>query len=81
MISRQPPQIQGLLSGVPNDGMIILDLFSDVSPVYNRTQNYYGKQVRQFFFLYLRLFFAAVKNIDNAHYLSFSDSVHLVHAA
>ncbi|KJE88736.1 lysosomal alpha-N-acetyl glucosaminidase [Capsaspora owczarzaki ATCC 30864] len=36
-------RVQALLSGVPDDHMIILDLFSDVTPVWNRLESYYGK--------------------------------------
>ena len=38
-----PEQVMGLLSGVPDDKMIILDLFSDVFPVWNHHDSYYGK--------------------------------------
>ena len=37
------PQIEALLSGVPDDGMIILDLWSERYPVWNRTESYFGK--------------------------------------
>ncbi|MGZ3837466.1 MAG: alpha-N-acetylglucosaminidase [Flavisolibacter sp.] len=37
------PQIQALLKAVPNDKMIILDLWSEKNPVWNRTEAYYGK--------------------------------------
>lgn len=37
------PQIEALLSGVPDEGMIILDLWSERSPVWNRTNSYFGK--------------------------------------
>lgn len=37
------PQINGLLAGVPDDKMIILDLFSTAKPVWNRTNAYNGK--------------------------------------
>jgi alpha-N-acetylglucosaminidase len=36
-------QIKALLDAVPDNQMIILDLYSDVHPVYNRTDSYYGK--------------------------------------
>eukprot|EP01064_Diplonema_japonicum_P009889 TRINITY_DN17307_c0_g2_i1.p1 TRINITY_DN17307_c0_g2~~TRINITY_DN17307_c0_g2_i1.p1 ORF type:complete len:722 (+),score=146.96 TRINITY_DN17307_c0_g2_i1:36-2201(+) len=36
-------RIQAYLGSVPNDKMIILDLFSDVVPVYPKTQSYFGK--------------------------------------
>lgn len=39
----QPTQIKALLDGVPNDHMIILDLFTDEHPVWQRTNSYYGK--------------------------------------
>jgi alpha-N-acetylglucosaminidase len=39
----QPEQIQALLNAVPDDHMIILDLWSEVNPVWNRTDAYYGK--------------------------------------
>ncbi len=37
------PQIKALLSGVPDDQMLILDLWSERYPVWNRTKAYYGK--------------------------------------
>ena len=37
------PQIQALLSAVPDDKMLILDLWSERFPVWNRTHAYYGK--------------------------------------
>ena len=39
----QPEQIQAYLNGVPNDKMIILDLWGEEKPVWNRTDAYYGK--------------------------------------
>lgn len=39
----KPEQIQAYLNGVPNDGMIILDLWGEEKPVWNRTNAYYGK--------------------------------------
>jgi alpha-N-acetylglucosaminidase len=39
----QPQQIKALLDAVPDDRMIILDLFSENKPVWNRTEGYYGK--------------------------------------
>ncbi|MFB9863608.1 alpha-N-acetylglucosaminidase [Rufibacter immobilis] len=39
----QPTQIQALLNAVPNDKMIVLDLYSESKPVWNRTDAYYGK--------------------------------------
>ncbi|KAI0363473.1 alpha-N-acetylglucosaminidase [Pilatotrama ljubarskyi] len=38
-------RIEAYLGGVPgNDSMIILDLYSEAAPQWNRTQSYYGKQ-------------------------------------
>ena len=37
------PQIQALLGAVPDDGMVILDLWSERHPVWERTEAYYGK--------------------------------------
>jgi len=37
------PQIQALLKAVPDDQMIVLDLYSESHPVWNRTSAYYGK--------------------------------------
>ncbi len=37
------PQIKGLLNAVPDSHMIILDLYSERSPVWNETDAYYGK--------------------------------------
>ena len=39
----QPTQIQALLKAVPDDHMILLDLYSESHPVWNRTEAYYGK--------------------------------------
>ncbi|MDR3713222.1 MAG: alpha-N-acetylglucosaminidase TIM-barrel domain-containing protein [Puia sp.] len=39
----KPAQIQGLLNAVPDDHMIVLDLYSESHPVWNRTSSYYGK--------------------------------------
>lgn len=39
----QPQQVKALLNAVPNDQMIVLDLYSDAHPVWNRTDAYYGK--------------------------------------
>jgi len=36
-------EIKALLNAVPNDKMIILDLWSERFPVWNRTEAYYGK--------------------------------------
>lgn len=37
------PQIRALLSAVPDENMIILDLYSEHIPVWNKTDAYYGK--------------------------------------
>jgi len=37
------PQIKALLDAVPNDHMIMLDLASEIEPVWKRTASYYGK--------------------------------------
>lgn len=39
----KPAQIKALLNAIPDDRMILLDLISEVSPVWNRTEAYYGK--------------------------------------
>lgn len=39
----KPTQIKALLNAVPNDKMIILDLWSENHPVWQRTDAYYGK--------------------------------------
>ncbi len=39
----QPQQIKALLNAVPDSQMIVLDLYSDAHPVWNRTDAYYGK--------------------------------------
>ncbi|HTI58416.1 alpha-N-acetylglucosaminidase [Mucilaginibacter sp.] len=39
----QPQQIKALLNAIPNDQMVILDLYSESHPVWNRTEAYYGK--------------------------------------
>ncbi|UZR96966.1 alpha-N-acetylglucosaminidase [Chondrinema litorale] len=38
-----PTQIQALFGAIPDDQMIILDLYSESHPVWNRTDAYYGK--------------------------------------
>ncbi|MUP36778.1 alpha-N-acetylglucosaminidase [Labilibaculum euxinus] len=38
------PQIKGLLDAVPDDRMIILDLATEIEPVWKRTESFYGKQ-------------------------------------
>ena len=37
-------QVEAYLSGVPNDGMIVLDLFTEYSPVWSKFDNYFGKK-------------------------------------
>ena len=37
------PQIKALLDAVPDEGMIILDLATEIEPVWKRTQAFYGK--------------------------------------
>ncbi|CAM3665997.1 alpha-N-acetylglucosaminidase [Mucilaginibacter galii] len=37
------PQIKALLEAVPNDHMIMLDLATEIEPVWKRTDAYYGK--------------------------------------
>nr|WP_321416243.1 alpha-N-acetylglucosaminidase [uncultured Allomuricauda sp.] len=39
----QKEQIKGLLNAIPDNNMIILDLFSESHPVWNDTEAYYGK--------------------------------------
>ena len=39
----QEPQIEALLNAVPNDNMIILDLATEIEPVWKRTHAFYGK--------------------------------------
>lgn len=39
----KPEQIKALLNAVPDKNMIILDLWSEWHPVWNRTEAYYGK--------------------------------------
>jgi len=39
-----PAQIQALMTAAPDDKMVVLDLFSENYPVWNRTEAYYGKQ-------------------------------------
>lgn len=39
----KPTQIKALLDAVPDNQMIILDLYSELHPVWNRTNSYYGK--------------------------------------
>lgn len=40
----QPKQIQAYLNGIPDTSMIVLDLWGEEHPVWNRTDSYYGKQ-------------------------------------
>jgi len=37
------PQIKALLAGVPDEHMIVLDLYSESHPVWKQTEAYYGK--------------------------------------
>lgn len=39
----KPTQIKALLNAIPNDKMIVLDLWSENHPVWQRTEAYYGK--------------------------------------
>ncbi|KAK3591261.1 hypothetical protein CHS0354_010626 [Potamilus streckersoni] len=39
----KPPQIEALLTSVPQGKMIVLDLFAEVLPVYNKTNSFYGQ--------------------------------------
>lgn len=39
----QPRQIKALLNAIPDDKMLVLDLWSENNPVWNRTEAYYGK--------------------------------------
>ncbi|GAB3904218.1 alpha-N-acetylglucosaminidase [Mucilaginibacter boryungensis] len=39
----QPTQIKALLNGIPNEHMIILDLYSENKPMWDKTDAYYGK--------------------------------------
>ncbi len=38
------PQIKGLLDSIPDDRMIILDLASEIKPIWKTTEAFYGKQ-------------------------------------
>jgi alpha-N-acetylglucosaminidase len=40
----EAPQIKGMLDAVPDDRMIILDLATEIEPVWKRTEAFYGKQ-------------------------------------
>jgi alpha-N-acetylglucosaminidase len=37
------PQIEALLNAVPNDKMLLLDLATEIEPVWKRTDAFYGK--------------------------------------
>lgn len=39
----QPTQIKSFLDGVPDDNILVLDLFSENKPVWSRTEAFYGK--------------------------------------
>jgi len=39
----RPPQAEALLGAVPDDRMILLDLFCETRPAWNRTEAFYGK--------------------------------------
>src|SRR5438034_9911760 len=39
----KPTQIKALLNAIPDDHMILLDLYSESHPVWNRTAAFYGK--------------------------------------
>ncbi|MES2417702.1 MAG: alpha-N-acetylglucosaminidase [Bacteroidota bacterium] len=39
----QPTQVKALLNAVPDNKMIVLDLYSESKPVWNKTEAYYGK--------------------------------------
>jgi len=39
----KPTQIKALLNAVPNDQLIVLDLYTDEHPVWKNTDSYYGK--------------------------------------
>ncbi|EIE20595.1 hypothetical protein COCSUDRAFT_37819 [Coccomyxa subellipsoidea C-169] len=38
----QPPQIQALVSGVPRDALIMLDLYAEVFPLWKSTKSFFG---------------------------------------
>lgn len=40
----QPKQIKALLNGVKDEHMIILDLWSETRPIWNKTEAYFGKK-------------------------------------
>ena len=39
----QQQEMEAYLSGVPSEKMLILDLYSEIDPVWDRTQDFYGK--------------------------------------
>lgn len=39
----QPAQVEAYLSGVPDAGMLILDLYTDSDPVWSKFESFYGK--------------------------------------
>ncbi|MEX0776866.1 MAG: alpha-N-acetylglucosaminidase [Phycisphaeraceae bacterium] len=39
----QPPQIRALFDGVPPDHLLLLDLHSELAPVWQKTQAFYGR--------------------------------------
>ena len=39
----KPPQTKALFDAVPDDRMIVLDLFCETAPVWNKTEAFYGK--------------------------------------
>jgi len=39
----QPPQAKAFLQSVPDERLLVLDLFCDESPVWNQTESFYGK--------------------------------------
>ncbi|KAK2158313.1 hypothetical protein LSH36_173g09013 [Paralvinella palmiformis] len=39
----KPPQIKALLTGVPKGKVIVLDLYSEIMPLYEHTKSFYGQ--------------------------------------
>jgi alpha-N-acetylglucosaminidase len=39
----KPPQSKAMLGAVPDDRLIVLDLFCETAPVWNKTEGFYGK--------------------------------------
>ena len=39
----KPAQVKAFLNGVPKGKMLILDLYSEVNPVFNQTESFYGQ--------------------------------------